>query len=517
MLSGMAFLYFHIMQLYVSDSVVGCDTYGYLSMAESMHDKGFLNSYIEDRLISEIYSNLRGIASDEDLKYILAPHSYYICDFGKGRLCCQYPPGFPLLISFSLNFLTRSQIFYLLPAVSFLFLLYFFHFVNNRFGEAVSILSVFLLAFLPLFLSNTTSLMSDVPSLILIFLSITLLYFQKRGIDAFVSGALFGFSVMVKYTNAISIIPIAYIFWVKFNERNGKRKIILRAIQFSFAAFLFGVLPLMAYQYSLFGNLFTVTYPDSYMEDLISPLHIAQTFPYYVSNMLFQFGSFGWVMISLGAYIGMKKPKLKGFSSISLITIVSFFLCFCFIGGLAVDDRYMLVTFPFLSIFYGIGGKACIESLGKRMRKDRFKILRAAFITFLLFYMCTYSFLSENILYTGLYSAFSGHDVYFGGPRNVESYMSEVTDLIPNPKNSIILSEENSGPLRLYENMTSYRPTWGTYDSLNTVVSYLLNKNYDVYLLKDWDDDGENVFYRLSEDYILEQIGEDLYRINLAS
>lgn len=441
-----------------STAVTGCDTYAYLQGAALMAQKGLFQTEFEDPLAGEIYRAFAKKPSDNQLMFLLSPHGHYIYRLGTGLTYNVFPPGFSLLLLPFVEWLGIRSAFYVLPVLSLLCLGLLFYltsrYVNTFFGICACSLAFFNA---PVF-DNTTSLMGDVPSMILVSLSVFFLFKgfrRERKIWSFAAGAAFGLSLVFRYSNIAIGIPLLFLFAVEWKRNRNPRAAAGYFFSFVGAVLVFGLVPLGVYTHHLFGTVFRLVYDPGTQ----SQMRLANLVPgaaFYLKSLYRTFTPLGIFVIGLGLADRLGQRKTRSFGLLCLLGFSSFFL-FYSVQSIR-HDRYLVPAYVGLALLYGFGALALIR---KFERPRILNILMAVFLA-------SFPLLSQ--------------------PYNAGIIHEETTARAIQKKaepRAVFFCDDMTGPLRFYAGFPAYRFVWTSPPVLRETMAILQTMNRPIYFLLD--------------------------------
>lgn len=454
-------LFIYGSEIYIkkSTSVTGCDSYAYLQGAANMAQKGFFHTEFVDPLVSRIYQGYKVKPNDDQVEFLLSPHGHFVYNLPKGLIYNVFPPGMFLVLWPFVKIAGASSSFYVLPFLNLIFLILFFYFgtkyVDIYFGIC---LSAFVFFNRNVF-ENTVLIMSDLPSMIFVATSIFLFYLNiksSKRFFIFLAGAIFGFSVMLRYPNLVAGFPFLYLFLVKFRKNPKAKEILKDLLCFGAASCLFGFLPLAIYTHRLFGTFTRIIYEPITSSKMSLANFLGGAFLQW--KTLWKSYGLGVAVILLGLGAVLKDGKKRPVGFLSLIHYFSFFVFYALQS--IRHERYLMPSLPLLGVLYGFG----VLTLIKRLDKVKF-------IKFLIVVLLAVYPLSRSI---GKYDMgnFSEEKISLQLEKKVE-------------KNAAVFSDLTTGPLRLYSGLSAFRHNWTPDFILRDTLSILASLHIPVYFFLD--------------------------------
>lgn len=476
---------------YNTKVVALCDTYGYMQMGSQIAKNGFLNTYIRDPLVSESYKNLLPAYKSDDIckemKFLFSPHAHYVYDCERGSVYCDFPPGFPLILSPFIKLGGQDMAFWVNPILSLLFGILLFFTLRRFLGSLACIQMISFLWFSPLIFRYTVELWSDYPSLILIILSLILCIIDYGKFDnllKFLSGGILGYSIMIRNPNILAIVAILFIFVMYVKEKK-----LLKLLLFSTAFIIFGILPFLVYTYHLFGAIFQKTYQESFH---FSTSYVYRNLLNYYEYLKNSHNWIYWVFMLFGFYVSIKDKRLRSFLLPLIIVFLSFFAFHVFLEK--YHDKYIIPGYFLFAFSYGIG-VYYLELILLRIKNKMCKL--AAYILIIIFVI----FPIRNI--KGFQKSFdnSYKDMHYSIKEATES-------------NAIIMCDLISGTVRLYSNRMGYRFTWTSLSFLEIVIDLFHNKGFPIYFYLDCEE-GKIRYKELQKIYSFKKVDEvgNLYKL----
>ena len=443
-----------------STAVTGCDTYAYLQGALNMAEKGLFRTEFEDPLVSEIGQAFKEDHGDQQTIFFLSPHGHYVFDLQEGLIYSVFPPGLSLLLLPVVKLGGLRASFYALPLFNLACLLLSFYlaskYVHIVFGICASGLAFFNIQVF----ENSVALMSDVPSMGLLALSLFCLFKNMRKRHwalPSAAGVAFGISLVVRYSNLVGGLPVLLMFLIHGKEMKDLKATALDVLRFSGGVVLFGLLPLAFYTHHLFGLFLRLVYePKTQSQVLLS--HLGPGTAFYLGATYRLCGLLGIVVIGLGLVTCLVQPKRRPVGLLCVLGYLSFLIFYAFHG--IRNERYLVPAIPFLALLYGFGALAAWQRLAGT------KVLRLLTVVILAVYPLVFSL-----------------------PHFRMGVVQEETAALAVQKKAgsgaVIMCDDMSGPLRLYAGFSAFRFTWTDDATLSETVSILQTKNRPVYFYLD--------------------------------
>lgn len=209
------------------------------------------------------------------------------------------------------------------------------------FDKRVALVSALFLAFIPAFFFFSSRMLSGVPSLFFMLLSVYF-FINKR---YFLTGLFAGIAFLTRFLELFAFFVILALFLVHFR----KEKNFLMNLFYIFIGFLAVVVPYLIFNYFIYGNIFYPFDMQLFLTKKTGSMYHGPFWFYFVNlfreNILLVFALFGIVLV-------FKKQDYKKFTI--LFSFLVFFTFFTFIAQKEV--RFMLLFLPHLCILasYGI-------------------------------------------------------------------------------------------------------------------------------------------------------------------
>ena len=211
------------------------------------------------------------------------------------------------------------------------------------FNKRIALVAALFLAFTPVFLFFNTKILSDVPSLFFILLSVYFFINKKY----FLTGLFAGTAFLTRFLE----LPILFVIIILFLTFFRKEKIFLMNLFYIFIGFLVVVIPYLIFNYFMYQNIFYSFDLQLFLTKQTGWMYYEPFWFYFVNlfreNVLFVFALFGIVIV-------FKKRDYKKFTI--LFSFLAFFAFFSFIAHKEV--RFILLFLPYLCLLssYGIFG-----------------------------------------------------------------------------------------------------------------------------------------------------------------
>jgi len=298
-----------------------------------------------------------------------------------------FPFLWSILMRIGIGEITSRFLLEFVPSVLSVFLVYLI--AKEVFNKKIGIITAFMFSFLWIHLFYTFRILTDIPSLFLVFLSIY--YFIKAtkfNLNfKYFSISLIALSIatLMRYPNGIIffvylIIGILFLF---------KEKSLLKNPKFYFSAII-GIFPILLFfliNLITKGNIFpTLLQSDFYFgaEKIAKPIayNMLNYIPMYLTRVFFIFFLIGLAIILFELVVGynfiIKNTKLRNYLLLLLtfVAIYSFFIFYLRVG----EDRYFLITSLPLFCFTAFG----IDYISKFIKKYN-KYTAILFILIILF------------------------------------------------------------------------------------------------------------------------------------
>lgn len=443
-----------------STAVAGCDSYAYLQGAVNMAQNGLFHTEFVDPLIPRVYQNYKVKPNDDMVQFLLSPHGHFVYNLQKGLIYNVFPPGMSFFLLPFVKIGGVSSSFYVLPFLNLIFVILFFYFgakyVDIFFGIC---LSAFVFFNRDVF-ENSVLIMSDLPSMIFLALSLFLLFLNiktSKRYFIFLAGAVFGFSLMLRYPNLVGGVSILYLFLVKFMKNKKLKEIFKDLLCFGAASFLLGFLPLAIYTHRLFGTLLRIIY-EPITSSKMSIANFSGGAIFQGEILLKSYGWLGIAVIFLGLAASLIERKKRTLGLLGLLHYFSFFIFYAFQS--IRHERYLMPSLPILGVLYAFGAITLTKKLNK------LKLLKFFIITFLAIYP--------------LYRSINKYDM---GNFSEEKISMQIKKKVE--KNAVIFCDLLTGPLRLYSGFSAFRHNWTPDFVLRDTLAILESFNIPVYFFLD--------------------------------
>ncbi|MGB8951297.1 MAG: hypothetical protein WCC06_01335, partial [Candidatus Aminicenantales bacterium] len=385
---------------------------------------------------------------------------HYVYDLDKGLVYNVFPPGVPWLLLPFLKTGGVSSAFYMLPLMNILFALLFLYlaskYVHILFGIGVSALTFFNLVVF----ENTTAIMSDLPSMVFLAACFFLLFLDlksPRKLFLFLAGAFFGFSLAIRYSNLMGIIPVLFVLLLKFQKNRKWKASVLDLCCFSGAFLIFGVIPLALYTHRLFGTFFRLVY-EPITQSKMQLANFPQGAVFYLNALHQNFGTVGilFIGLGLGGCLFLRKWRL-----VALTGILAFAAFFTFYSLQTIrHDRYLMPIYPFLAVFYAFS----ILLVGKLFKKT--KLIPFLLAVLLAAYPLVYS-----------------QKKYYPADFTQEKITRLLKERVES--DSAIFADLLTGPIRFYADLPGYRFIWTRLEILQETLQILYKLQRPVYFFLD--------------------------------
>lgn len=430
-----------------------------------------------DPIIPLVYSKYQSPPPEDKLIFLFSPHCHYVYNLNKGIIYNVFPPGLSLLLYPFLWIGGRSTVFYVIPCLNIIFLFISFYlaskFVNIFFG----ILFASFIFFNYQIFMNTIIIMSDVPSMIMVSSSLFLLYFgliKNRKIFVVLAGIFFGFSILLRYSNLVSIVPLFCIFLLFFIKEKKFKKVIQSFIYFTASTFIFGIIPLLIYTYHLFGTVFRLVY-EPITQSKMQLVNVPEGVLYYLKAIYENFGPLGVSLSLIGLIACLLSRKRKSIGIVCASGIVSFLIFYSFHS--IHHSRYLIPIFPLLAAMAGFAVLTILEKLKTP------KLLKLMLVLLLASYPLIRSIPSYHL------GNIPEEKISFFLKKRVEN-------------NSVILCDSMSGPLRLYADISTLKFKWTKPSILMETISILIKEGFPVYFLLDSDNAKSHFDFLIKKEFL---------------
>jgi hypothetical protein len=415
-----------------STAVSGCDSYAYLQGAELMARNGIFRTEFTDPLAAEIVQAFPARPRPENLKFLLAPLGYYLYDPDKGLAYNVFPPGLSFLLFPVVKLFGRAPVFYLLPGLNAALLVLFFGLATRAGGAAFGLVLAAVTFFNRPVFETSVVLMSDLPSLGLLALAAFLfspsLGFPRLG-RILLAGASFGLAVLVRYSNLVAAVPLAYLFWREYRRNRNYGRLAGAVAAFGGAAVLCGPLPLALYTHRLFGTALRLVY-EPISQSRMSWLNFGPGVSYYGSSLLRTFGPLTLAAVLIGAIAGLLRPKLRPAALLGLLAFIAFFLFYA--ANDIRNERYLVPAYPVLGLLAAFG----LAEILTRFRRS-FVVAGLA------------------VALIGASPLLRSKGTYRGGEIRAEDAVAALARKLPS--DAVVFCEDLSGPVRFYAGLSGYR------------------------------------------------------------
>jgi len=455
-----AVIYFGQVLARRSTAVEGCDTYAYLQGAEIIAREGPFRTGYTDPLVPAVHSGFATRPEPDKEMFVLAPHGYYVQDLDRGEVVNTFPPGMSMLLAPVILAAGRGAAFWFVPVLALLLFAGFFALgtkaVDPVFGlglAAAALLneSVF---------SNTILVMSDVPSLALVSLSAYLLYRNTRRASPawpLLAGAIFGLSLLVRYSNIAAAVPLALLLWAGRGPEKRAHGFFRDGALFTVAASLTGLLPLGIYTALLFGTPFRLVY-DPVNVSRISLANIPIGASFYLGSLWGTFGPAGMLLALIGFFAALARRAARSAALVGLAGLAAFF---AFYSMQSIrQDRYLVPAYAFLALLSALG----LLELTRAARRSRLLV----------------TLLLAAAVAVPLARSFGPLAI---GLRGADAIAAQVKARVGGEP--VVFCDQLSGPLRLYAGIPGYRFSWTDPEVLTEIIGTLERNGRTVYFLLD--------------------------------
>ncbi len=391
----------------------------------------------------------------------------WIYSFGKEGLFESIRPlGLPLLLGFfwklGLGTATVYQFLIFLFALGALFLTW--KITEKMMGEETALIAVFLLAITPFFFLGTLSILTEIPALFFILLTI---YFFIEKKHQFVIGLAASSAFLFKFPAGLLFLAIIilYVFQSEGKELLSKKSLIL----FALTGFLLVQLPFFLFNYISY-KAETTSWFDAVFRPLLLAKEHAQnhvhTVPdvlhnlfYYPLEIFLNNPVLGFSLVGVFFLLFWKEERKK--AMVLLIPLSIFLLYFTTIENKQL--RFALLFLPFMAILAGNGIFIFLKKQeellhGAKKWSMMLFLLIAIFLVYPQFVL-VYSFFPTEILpiETEYYSFFSVQNATGTTILTTEPYFTAYT-------NQILA-------IPYYNNVTD---AWGIYEKYKESVDYIV-------------------------------------------
>lgn len=367
---------------------------------------------------------VEGISAPEISKYAYIPLGF--APSSNEEMIPTYPFGLPIIValtSFVTGLAAAPHIVMWLHAIGSLILIYNFAFLLNL-EKLLAVIATVLLAINPLFVSYSTQLMSDMPSLFWCGLAIfAALKTQEKVNWAIIAGAAVGVAVMIRPVNILIFIPLLIAL-----GKNWRSLIYCGLAGLPFAA------TLLILNHVLYGKFITTGYGD--FSEFFSPEFIPLSIKSYARYLILELTPF----LLLGVGIFMPKIWRQNQRVVVVITawIASFsifYSCYYFTHETWGYMRFLLPIFPAIILAMILTAQNIHESFPQFRRV-------------ILIFFLTFSFSWQASVLERLPVITDQDESYFKS-------INLVKDILP--ENSIFVAIQTSGALLNYTNFPIIR------------------------------------------------------------
>lgn len=445
-----------------STSVTACDSYAYLQGAAAMSARGLLHDELHDPLIPQIVSGFRTRPADRDLAFFLSPHGHYVYDFEHGLSHNVFPPGMMWLLLPAFAGGGPAWALLVLPVLTPAVMLAFFLLARRHEGAWFGVCAAAFVIWNPVVFENTVLLMSDVPSMALTAASAYLMFLnlrRSRPLLPLGAGACFGLALTVRYSNAAAIVPVLVLFGLEWTRRRNVRELARDLVLFGAASTVFGILPLALFTHTQYGTLLRMTY-DPYTASTMRLAHFLPNLAYYGRSVVYSFGVPGLVIVVIGTVAAFLRRDRRMLAITALLSVAAFLLPYAF--ERLREDRYLMPIYPWLALLYATGALA----IGSTFR--RWRVVRVGVIAVL-----------------AVVPLLSAWKRLPGGNFHRDITCRALAGRVE--RDAVVLCDDLSGPVRLYEGLTGYRFIWTRREVLAEACDVLVRLHRPVYFLLDCD------------------------------
>ena len=302
-----------------------------------------------------------------------APFAFNIAHLADANLYLNYPPGLPLLLALALKIThAASAPYFVTPLAGVAGILATYWLGKQLFGEIVGLIAAALLSLSPLYFTFSTDLWSDVPATACLLIAMGLYVSSassagRHGIlRAASAGLLLGYAVLIRYSAAIFVLPLAlYGLMVSPEALAAKRW---------FLAFL------TAFGISMVGILFfNRSYYGGFLASAYNPQ--AGWYPWPAFSLAYALGPSpvgGWSLIAACKTLLRDLPLVLPLSIFGLVTmkrtaavllggtvlaVLGLYACYAF-APTGINARFLLPAVPMLCLAAAAGVERTRSYLG---------------------------------------------------------------------------------------------------------------------------------------------------------
>jgi len=279
----------------------------------------------------------------------------YIYSFGKAGL---WEPSRPILLPLFLGLIWKiglnpvlfGKIFSLLSSIGCILLTYLI--AKKIFNKNIALISSLFLAFSYTFIFFSIKILSEIPSLFFILLSIYFFINKKF----FLTGLFAGIAFLTRFLEIFVFFVIFALFFIYFRKENRFVQKFFRML----IGFLIILTPYLILNYILYKNLFYPFILQLFLTKNTGFMYHQPILFYFASlfreNILFVFAIIGLILI-------FKKPEYR--KLVILSSFLIFFLFFSFISH--KETRFMLLFLPYLCIIASYGIFTILKTKNKKL------------------------------------------------------------------------------------------------------------------------------------------------------
>lgn len=348
---------------------IGCDEFGYMNLAKAIHHNKEFKDHVSRPYLIDLIKILRDSGySEQEIDWLLVPHSYYVAPHSY-QIFNQYAPGTSYILSV---FPVDSMKLYFTPIAILLLLVIplitLFKVTKTAWGWPQIILFIF-----TVFITLT---------------SVFLVELTRINSLAFTFGLLLSAGIMLKHNSLISCLLIA----ISANFRIVNLLLLLPLIAFInlpititlsniinwiktgfkyLLITLFALSPYLIYVYRLKGNPFLNTYSSI---DTTSTFDFGSNMKFYF-NLNSEFFIYHLILIGILLYLLMsKKINTKTFLAVLLFPLLNY--------TFFITHKMQINYYPYGSIFIVFG--FLLSSINKSIKPYKAQIIIAILALFVL-------------------------------------------------------------------------------------------------------------------------------------
>lgn len=277
---------------------------------------------------------------------------------GQKAITIKYPIGQSLMLSLAKFVGGKKIVFYVVPLLGLFSIAILFHLSSLLFHDVkVSLFASLILGLSPAWIVHSRSLLSDIPSSFLLLCSTVFIYktLQNNRIKWWLmTGIFFGLSILIRYPNVLFFIPL---FIFLYLNNHYPKKLSQWFSLFVPSIFIFSFI--LFYNQRCFGSIFTTGYSAVGEHGFNLSSALGNFVNYFVMTSIAI--PFGTLAVAIWCLFLSNRRELKKYSLI----IISVFLFMGFYSLwnnfaqlsyrpedlLVLGPRFMLIIFPFLSLF----------------------------------------------------------------------------------------------------------------------------------------------------------------------